>query len=146
MLRLPSLHLHCQLCMLTFTECVKLLGNVLLRGKVVNGKWKCTSNTVSYFIYKIPSLTLVAASAGRSVGLAALLRGDLSDTLWSGEFLKGVLPHFFSPFLFPCQIYACCFVGDTVARGNFGLTVKALGAWGKKKSLWIIVSSKISPL
>lgn len=46
----------------------------------------------------------------------------------------------FAPFLFILSLshsnLCSCFVGDTVAWGNFGLTVKAQEAWKKKQSLW----------
>lgn len=65
-----------------------------------NSKWKLISNTLCYFIYKLFSLTLGAISAGRSLGLATSLWGDQSDNLQSRMFLKGILPHFYSLFLF----------------------------------------------
>lgn len=118
---------------LTFTWCVELFGNVLLWRRVASSRWEWKSNTLSCFVRGIFWLSLAALPAGGSVGLW----GALSETLQSREFLKGILPHFYSSFLSSHSNLCSCFVGDTVAWGNFGLTVKAWEAWEKKKqSLW----------
>lgn len=60
---------------------------------------KMSINALRYFIYNIFLLTLVAVSASRS-GEPAVLLEEACLILWSREFLKEVLPRFYSPFLF----------------------------------------------
>lgn len=79
---------------------------MLLWSKSGQQQMKMNINALSYFIYKIFSLTPVAVSASRSVELAVLLE-EACLILWSREFLKEVLPHFYSPFLFFSQSNVC---------------------------------------
>lgn len=59
----------------------EIAGEWVLWRRVVKSKWKRASNPLSCFIPRIFSLTLVALSLGRSVGLAVSLQEVLSDRL-----------------------------------------------------------------